>query len=750
VEVSKLWLEANWSVVYFSLKARFDGKPISLPTGSTSIYGDATGARYRKALPKMLFRSLRAATASDVVLVCSETGLAMPFAYLTARATGRPFVVYVQCIPEHAYEVRLRPQLRPIWRHCLVHADAVLCVSPASAKSAARLGVAPPRITVASTGIDVDAAQQRAGIDAPLEAARNEPPRIVACGELEVHKGCDILIRALASVRRTGRHVTLTVLGRGPERAALERLAHDLGVSDAIAFLGHVDNPLPEIARADAFVHSARVDAAPLVLLEALALGVPTIAADCEAGGPRMILDGGRLGRLVEPESFSALADAICAHLDNPADLSARARGAAAHLRGHFAPARTAAICRAVMTHVCESRQSRGKALAAKLRARLKSPRKSGHIRFVWWVAAPDRASRPGIHRRLDWPTPMDVHLAHPSDVSQVAKSAHPRVLDLEPGELVRVRPAREILSTLDERGALENLPFMPEMVKYCGRTVTVSKRADKTCGPDHGLRRMENTVHLANVRCDGQAHGGCQAACLMYWKEAWLERLVPESAHQAPNPTHDEDASLAETLLAGTTNGDASDRNGHNWRCQATEIPRASTQLHGWYFDQYARDARNWGLSKVLRVLLVEAFNRAQSLSRRQLPRYLRFRGGQTYPFIAGSSDNGNAPSANLGLQPGDLVRVKSKEEIVRTLDQTNHNRGLSFDVEMVKYCGRVATVRARVRQIIDEESGKMIHIKSDCIILEGVTCTSDYHRLCPRGIYPYWREIWLEKIEQ
>jgi hypothetical protein len=339
--------------------------------------------------------------------------------------------------------------------------------------------------------------------------------------------------------------------------------------------------------------------------------------------------------------------------------------------------------------------------------------------------------------------------VTRPSAVTRVTSAPHPGVLDLEPGERVRVRPAREILSTLNERGTLDNLPFMPEMVKYCGQTLTVSKRADKTCGPDHGLRRMQHTVHLSNVRCDGTAHGGCQAACLMYWNEAWLERLPPESADQAERSPNG-DAYVADALLPGTTNGDRSQGNGHTWRCQATEVPRASTQLHGWYFDQYARDARNWGLPKVLRVLLVEAFNRAQSLSRRYLPRFLRFRGGQTYPFIAGGLHKGETPSDTLGLQPGDLVRIKSKEEIVRTLDHTNHNRGLSFDTEMVKYCGRIAAVRARVRQLIDEQTGKMIHIKSDCIILEGVICTSDYHRLCPRGIYPYWREVWLEKISK
>jgi hypothetical protein len=337
---------------------------------------------------------------------------------------------------------------------------------------------------------------------------------------------------------------------------------------------------------------------------------------------------------------------------------------------------------------------------------------------------------------------------AAPVATDRVASDPSP-VLDLEPGELVRVRPARQIFATLDERGMLENLPFMPEMVKYCGQTFTVSKRADKTCGPDHGLRRMWNTVHLSNVRCDGAAHGGCQAACLMYWKEAWLERVASRHAPEGQQLGDDEEAFVAETLVSATTKRGVSGGDGQTWRCQATDVREASSQLHGWYFGQYARDARNWGILKVIRVLLVEAFNRAQSLSRVHLPRFLRFHDGQTYPFLAGALEKGQTPSEELDLKPGDRVRIKSKDAIVQTLDHTNHTRGLSFDSEMVKYCGRIATVRARVERLIDEETGKMISIKTDCIILDGVTCTADYHRLCPRGIYPYWREIWLERVD-
>lgn len=320
--------------------------------------------------------------------------------------------------------------------------------------------------------------------------------------------------------------------------------------------------------------------------------------------------------------------------------------------------------------------------------------------------------------------------------------------LELRPGEMVRVKSLDEIFDTLDTAGALDDLPFMPEMMKYCGQTLTVTKRADKTCGPDMSLRRLHDTVHLSDVRCDGSAHGGCEAACLLYFKEAWLARIDSPAASNGHGPAPEAARFVEEVVIPSTRKSGGSDGS-VVWSCQATALPRASTRLRGYDAGQYVRDARNWGARKVIRTLLIESFNRAQKLSQRHLPEPLRFRGGKTYPHLDGRLDKGATPSITLGLQPGDHVRIKSKDEIVETLDRTNHVRGLSFDVEMVRYCGRTATVRARVNRLIDEMTGEMIDIKSDCIILEGVTCTSDFHRLCTRNTFPYWREAWLEKIE-
>ena len=90
--------------------------------------------------------------------------------------------------------------------------------------------------------------------------------------------------------------------------------------------------------------------------------------------------------------------------------------------------------------------------------------------------------------------------------------------------------------------------------------------------------------------------------------------------------------------------------------------------------------------------------------------------------------------PVESLGLQPGEWVRVKSIEEISATLNADNLNRGMSFDREMLKYCGRTAQVLRRVEHIIDESTGRMLTMKTPCIVLADVVCAADYHRSCPR----------------
>jgi hypothetical protein len=310
------------------------------------------------------------------------------------------------------------------------------------------------------------------------------------------------------------------------------------------------------------------------------------------------------------------------------------------------------------------------------------------------------------------------------------------------------VRSEAEILATLDGRGELEALPFMPEMLQFCGRQFRVDKLAVKLCDTigSTGMYRMRNAVHLAGVRCDGQAHGGCQAGCLIYWKEAWLRRVPAGEPGPAPAPG----CTLATLTAATRRPADPAAVGEERYACQATELPRAAPErIPAWDARQYLQDVRsgNAGALATVRTLGIGLFNEYQDASRRLLPKSLRIRAGRRYPFIEGRLQK--TPALTLGLQPGERVRVKRRDEIVGTLDANNANRGMSFDGEMLRYCGQEARVRCRVERIIDEKSGRMLRLTNPCIVLDDVTCTGAYHRQCPRGIYPYWREIWLERME-
>jgi len=208
-----------------------------------------------------------------------------------------------------------------------------------------------------------------------------------------------------------------------------------------------------------------------------------------------------------------------------------------------------------------------------------------------------------------------------------------PTRLGLKPGELVRVRSASQIFATLGPDGTIDGLPFMPEMLKYCGRTLPVAQRADVTCAGAGAVRRMQDTVHLQRVRCDGSAHDGCQAACLMFWKEAWLER-AEDAAEPQGELTPEDEAFVAETLVPGTkVETDPESRT--LYRCQATEIPKASEPLRFREVDQYVRGLKSWKAPKILKGLVIEVFNLWQSFSKRHLPKRLLIAGGNTYPFV-------------------------------------------------------------------------------------------------------------------
>ena len=334
-------------------------------------------------------------------------------------------------------------------------------------------------------------------------------------------------------------------------------------------------------------------------------------------------------------------------------------------------------------------------------------------------------------------------------------------------GEWVEVLSKEEILRTLDHNGRYEDLPFMPQMFRYCGQRFQVYKRAHKTCdtvsGQYVGLR-LSHAVHL-DLRCDGQAYGGCQAACLIFWKEAWLKRVGEEDT-KLPSIAN----LLAKTGETGCTESDVWRATKHGlpgapiYSCQATELLHFTTPLKWWDARQYVEAYRsgNESLGELLRgfaylFYYYVTLSNWHGLGRPGRWLYDRFQliwGGVPFPRRAGQIPVGKpTPRCDLGLKPGDLVRVKPYQEILATLDTRNSNRGLSFDAELVPYCGKIYRVKTRVDKFIDEKTGKMRHLRTPAVMLEGVTCKSRYcgqRMFCPRSIHSWWREIWLEKLSE
>ena len=340
----------------------------------------------------------------------------------------------------------------------------------------------------------------------------------------------------------------------------------------------------------------------------------------------------------------------------------------------------------------------------------------------------------------------------------------------LRVGDWVEVRSKDEILRTLDSKGQLDGMPFMPEMFAFCGKRFQVYKRAHKTCDtvfPVRG-RRMDRAVHL-ETRCDGSAHGGCQASCLLFWKETWLKPIegVPgkNSPSLTPSPAGSADASSA----SGCTEADVwchaetvTPAEGEpSYTCQATQLPYATGDLEWWDIRQYVEDYGSGNVS-LWQMICGGVYFLYYGLSRAGIGvgRPMRWFYDKFYPLWRGTPfprktgavpERQPTPAETLNLQPGELVRIKSHEEILKTLNTANRNRGLYFDAEEVPYCGGTYRVLKRVTNIINERTGKMQEMQTPSVILDSVICQSRYSEcrlFCPRSIYPYWREIWLERV--
>jgi len=249
----------------------------------------------------------------------------------------------------------------------------------------------------------------------------------------------------------------------------------------------------------------------------------------------------------------------------------------------------------------------------------------------------------------------------------------------------------------------------------------------------------------------------------LLFWKEVWLKRVENEHARleSRMNDELNNGGRCSEADVWKATRAEDQESTGVvRYFCQATELPYFTTALRWWDPRQYVQDyiSGNVALNRFICGFIYTCYY--QFAGKQQLGAPFRWLydlfqgiwGGVPFPRRRGTVPAGEAtPTSTLDLRPGELVRVKSYNEILATLDSNNKNRGLLFDGELVPYCGGTYRVKGRVSYFIDEKTGKMCSLKTPAVILENVYCQSRYSQcrlFCPRSIFSWWREVWLERI--
>ena len=221
------------------------------------------------------------------------------------------------------------------------HADSFLASAPRHVHrslAGASLRVTPSGFlhrVFAKYGLDADIIPNIVDLSrfrfSPLRPV-GQAPHLIVTRNLEAIYDIPTALRAFARVRQVFAQARLTVAGTGPELAALQRLAAELGLGDSVVFSGRIDNAqIPALyASADCLLNPSTVDNMPISLLEAMACGVPLVSTD--AGGIPDLVDSGKTGWLVPVGDDAAMAERAVQLLLDPASQTRVCDAARSHV----------------------------------------------------------------------------------------------------------------------------------------------------------------------------------------------------------------------------------------------------------------------------------------------------------------------------------------------------------------------------------------------------------------------------------
>ena len=327
---------------------------------------------------------------------------------------------------------------------------------------------------------------------------------------------------------------------------------------------------------------------------------------------------------------------------------------------------------------------------------------------------------------------PSAIEAAAPARISLVRRWLARRVLGhgLVVGDLVEVKTWAEIRSTLDESGRLRQLPFMPEMLAMCGRRARVFRCVHRLFDyrKTRRMRHMGGTVLLVGTVCDGSSHGGCEAACHTLWNAAWLRRVEARDDAVRPPPPSD---LLKDTAVVhfGT--------HAPHYSCQLTQLNAASRPIGDWSAINFLRPVIAGNVAPMAFVVgwLTHLFNELQHL-----------RQGVGFPAFDVTVLGGEGQE-DPRLQAGDEVVVRSSAEIRATLNDQSLHKGLYFEPDMLKHCGRRYRVQAEVKKIIDIVTGEMRTMKTPAYTLGDVHFSGERQLFNAQHEPLFWRSAWLKR---